>query len=353
MPAAPEIAVAWQTEYPQAVGNSLGYSYHNDNAREAMVAEGVRMDACAPVAVHVCPPHRFEPVPGKASVVYCAWEAPQLPENFRVLKDAAAVCVTATYLVEPFRQLLGDVPVHYVPLGVKSDVFRYVDRRMNKRRPVIRPRSDKPFRFLWVGAPNARKGAMHVMEAWKVFDGMPGVELYLKTTVPPDSPDREKVTRIGNVITDTRKVPIDELVRLYHSAHCFVFPSVAEGFGLTLGEALATGLPAIVCPWSSMPDLVPNDQYGYHVRFKTIKDCWTWEDSDGYGTPMVADVEIANPDTAHLAEQMIRVARDPLAAFDVGLRGSERIRTQFTWKRCGQSLRKVVEEVYEQSAVAA
>jgi hypothetical protein len=38
-------------------------------------------------------------------------------------------------------------------------------------------------RFLWIGAPNARKGWELVLQAWRVFAGDPHYELYLKTTV--------------------------------------------------------------------------------------------------------------------------------------------------------------------------
>ncbi len=40
-------------------------------------------------------------------------------------------------------------------------------------------------------------------------------------------------------------VPDDELAALYAGAACFVLPSLHEGFGLTLAEAMAAGVPAV------------------------------------------------------------------------------------------------------------
>ncbi len=96
----------WATNY-YGVGNSFGYATHDSKAREACERLGVEIDESAPVAMHVTPPHMFKPVEGKKNVAFCAWEAVQLPECFEVLKGCDALCVTASFLIEPFRRLLG------------------------------------------------------------------------------------------------------------------------------------------------------------------------------------------------------------------------------------------------------
>lgn len=51
-------------------------------------------------------------------------------------------------------------------------------------------------------------------------------------------------------------VPDSLLLTLYQAAHLFVFPSLYEGFGLPVVEALACGVPAIVGANSSLTELV-------------------------------------------------------------------------------------------------
>jgi len=51
-------------------------------------------------------------------------------------------------------------------------------------------------------------------------------------------------------------VPADELPFWYNSAEVFIYPSVFEGFGLPVLEAMACGTPVIVSDTSSLPEIV-------------------------------------------------------------------------------------------------
>ncbi len=50
-------------------------------------------------------------------------------------------------------------------------------------------------------------------------------------------------------------VPDDDLAPLYSGAECFVYPSLYEGFGLPVLEAMACGCPVITSDVSSLPEV--------------------------------------------------------------------------------------------------
>ena len=62
-----------------------------------------------------------------------------------------------------------------------------------------------------------------------------------------------------------RFVSSEELLHEYQSADVFVFPSLLEGFGHVLLEAMACGLPVISTTRTAAPDLVRQGQEGFVI----------------------------------------------------------------------------------------
>ena len=62
----------------------------------------------------------------------------------------------------------------------------------------------------------------------------------------------------GDRVTLAGRVSHDELVRLYSGAACFLFPTLAEGFGFPVLEAMACGAPVITSNVTSLPEVAGN-----------------------------------------------------------------------------------------------
>ena len=300
--------------------------------RDAAIGAGIEIDPEAQIAVHHCPPHCFKPLPGKVNVLWCAWEFPELiPVEREGLGRAHIVFATARFLVDVFEKDTG-VPALYAPQGIRVDAFPYKARRKPSTKLGRR------FRYLWVGAPNDRKGFQHLLAAWQAFHHDPTCELYLKTTFEHTS---MKSARYGNITVDAMPMSDQELCALYHSAHCFVFPSMGEGFGFTLGEAMATGLPCIYTPATALEELC-KPQCGYPLKF-TWDRCFEMDDLRGGKIKLVA----ANADAGHLVQLMAFVRKHYGAALDMGRRAGARVRAKFTWEQAGQALRARLTLVHE------
>ena len=59
----------------------------------------------------------------------------------------------------------------------------------------------------------------------------------------------------------TGEVNDDDLIALYNQASLFVYPSIFEGFGLPVLEAMSCGLPVIATNTSSIPEVYPNSDF--------------------------------------------------------------------------------------------
>jgi len=61
-----------------------------------------------------------------------------------------------------------------------------------------------------------------------------------------------------NKLILTNYVPVDDLITLYDAAEVFLFPSLYEGFGLPVLEAMSRGCPVITSNISSIPEVCEN-----------------------------------------------------------------------------------------------
>jgi len=310
-------ALHWATAYA-AEGNAYGFTVHNREARAAFERAGGGLDEASPVALQVLSPLGFEPVPGKYNVLYTAWESWDIPERIAQRARRADMILTASeFLVGPFGNACPGVPVYACPLGVDVEAFPFVKRWL---------RPGGTFRWLWVGAPNARKGWELALRAFLALrdqgQGLPPMELYIKTTVS------HKQVSIAGVTFDSRDLSRGELNELYASAHAFIFPSFGEGFGLTLAEALATGLPAVYTDWSAQAELAGGPGFGYPVPYNIIQADY------GLGETIAA----AHARPADLLSAMMRLMMCYKAALQKGRAASFRIRKEFTWDLTGERL---------------
>ena len=60
---------------------------------------------------------------------------------------------------------------------------------------------------------------------------------------------------LGAAVVFTDYVPLADLPALYAGAKCFVFPSLYEGFGLPVLEAMAAGAPVVAARAGSIPEV--------------------------------------------------------------------------------------------------
>jgi glycosyltransferase involved in cell wall biosynthesis len=112
---------------------------------------------------------------------------------------------------------------------------------------------------LAAGTLEPRKNLVTVLRAFgRVAEAVPDVELVVAggRGWRNDAFEAELGGSAAQRVHLTGFVSDERLVDLYAGAACFVFPSLAEGFGLPPLEAMACGAPVIVSDRTALPEVV-------------------------------------------------------------------------------------------------
>lgn len=134
--------------------------------------------------------------------------------------------------------------------GVDAEKFRRVDSAL------IRARYQLPEEFvLFIGSLQPRKNLSTLFNAWSLIKdefketvlvvvGAAG-RVFQHVELPPEM---ERVMFLGYI-------PDDDLPALYSDAAVYVLPSIEEGFGLTMLEAMSCGTPVIASNGGALPEV--------------------------------------------------------------------------------------------------
>ena len=143
--------------------------------------------------------------------------------------------------------------IHVVPMGVNPRFGRRVDADAVARIAGVHG----PY-VLAVGTLEPRKNLVTTIAAVEAL-ARDGLDIPLVVAGGQGWRDQELRSRIAG--SPARVIPVgrvsdEELVALYSSASCLVFPSLYEGFGLPVLEAMACGVPVIAADTTSTPEVV-------------------------------------------------------------------------------------------------
>jgi len=111
--------------------------------------------------------------------------------------------------------------------------------------------------LLAVGTVQPRKNYIRLVEAFRQLDRANLTLVIAGGRGWLDDPLYERIAALGleNRVRMLGFVPDKDLPALYSAARVFAFPSLYEGFGLPILEAMACGTPVVTSRASSMPEV--------------------------------------------------------------------------------------------------
>ncbi len=174
------------------------------------------------------------------------WEMP-LERYIREAKLADAILAASSFVKTSYTAHGIDARrVHVLPYGVDLSMFKPVDKMPHDG-----------IRFLYVGGVRQMKGIAYLLQAFaQVHAQYPQAQLEV---IGDCVIDEELIEPYKGFVTFSGYMLSGDVVKRYQEADVFVFPSLADGYGLVGLEAMASGLAMIVSDHSGIADAVTED----------------------------------------------------------------------------------------------
>jgi glycosyltransferase involved in cell wall biosynthesis len=228
----------------------------------------------------------------------------------RNLKDADLIICVSSFTANALRDRfdLDQSKMVVIPLGVDLSKFRVRDK-LEARRMLGLPETANI--ILHVGSSEERKNIPALYRILRRVRRQVPETILLRVgakngTFPPAD--------LTNAVRTFE--PRDEILAYYYNAaDLMVFPSLLEGFGLPLLEAMASGTPVVTSKTSSIPEVVGDAALAFDPR-----------------------------DELAMADSSVRLLTDGAYAIELARRGLERSRA-FTWEMCAVKTREAYSKV--------
>jgi len=230
-------------------------------------------------------------IAGKHIVGYWAWELPSVPREW--LKGIAfvhEVWAPSRFTAAAIAPIAAGRPVRVVPHPVTVRGYGSIARE-------ARP-SSWAFTVLTIfdmGSSFARKNPLASIRAFRrAFNDDPSARLLVKT-LNVDVFDegqrqlRESIGSATNIDLVDKRMSQTELMELYRSADVLLSLHRSEGFGLTIAEAMLSGMPIIATNWSGNTDFL-SIETGFPIGYRLVpagdpqrtyhQPAMTWAEAD-------------------------------------------------------------------------
>jgi glycosyltransferase involved in cell wall biosynthesis len=209
----------------------------------------------------------------------------------------------------------------FIEQGVPAEKLRLLPYGVNVTRfqQISEPTAGH-FDILFVGGMNLRKGIQYLVQAYQKINH-PAKSLTFVGALSQELIELLKLK--GLWPADARilgHVPQSELKHIMSGSHVLVLPSIEDGFGMVMAQAMACGCPVIASRNTGGEDLFKNGVEGYIVPIR---------------------------DPNSLAERLQQLADHPKNRTDMGRSALARVKNLGGWRDYGEKAMEIYAEVLQ------
>ena len=280
---------------------------------------------------------------GKYNIGVWLWELPAFPDEWQWAFDLFdEIWTTSNFCAEAFAAV-SRVPVIKIPVSLAFP-------QPSLTRTDLKLPEDK-FIFLFVfdfGSSFERKNPFATIEAFKQAFGQANEDVLLVLKFANSHYFPEKREQLKELTEGWPSIKFidghlkkEEIHGLVNSCDCYVSLHRAEGFGLTMSEAMYYGKPVIATAYSSNMEFM-NVGNSYPVKYELVT---TTEDCGAYPKGSVW----AQPNSDHAASLMKYVFQNYEEAQQVGSQAAKEIKSLLSPRTVGKKIRSRLEFILNTS----
>ncbi len=181
---------------------------------------------------------------------------------WRKVRQAERILTVSEHSKRDIVRLLGVEPGRVVAIPEAADE-RFVQVEDGRLLSGVRDRYGLPERFvLTVGAIHTRRNLERLIEALAITREQTGADVFLmiigtpaEFSPPVDIHGTAERCGLSDRVLHVEYVSEEDLLLLYNACGLFAYPSIYEGFGLPVIEAMACGAPVACSNVTSIPEV--------------------------------------------------------------------------------------------------
>lgn len=286
--------------------------------------------------------------PDRHRIGYWAWELDVFPDAWSSAFDRVdEIWTPSTFVTDVLSRYRPDKPVYTFPHCISWRQSINPDQQAEMRTRFALP--ENTIFFLNIFDFNSfadRKNPLGVLDAFGRASQRSKVPLGLVLKChggehhePVRRAILQKARLQKNVFIVNQVLRTDDLDRLYRACDVLISLHRSEGFGLTIAEAMAYGLPVIATGYSGPMDFL-DDSCGVTVPYTLVSvPSGAYPESDG--------ARWAEPDIAKAADAMVELAHDPDLRARLGAAGRDRVFRRLSQEGVGRSMAARLDQVFQ------